>query len=162
MLSFWDYKRELVFPTELFIRKEEADIDCFFDQLYDAKKFRRWFKQQPFVDIRFDGEKFDVGNNAKFIFRCLPFTYQARCTKVVRNERIEAVIYGNVTGYIKVKFTETEDGWHMHHVLALRGNTMLTHMHYLAACSLPHIPFMILHFRKLKQMAIMDTKRKGG
>lgn len=158
MLDFLDYKKELVFPTQLWISKNDTSIECFFDQFYDTKKFRRWFAQKPVVDIVFEKDEFIVGSTAKFIFRCLPFSYRMRCKKVIPNQYMEAEFFGNVSGGVVMEFHETEDGWLMNHTLTIRGNTRLTHYYYLMACSLPHIPFMIMHFKKLKLMAIMDRK----
>lgn len=161
MFSFLDYRNELVFPTKLWISKKDTSIDCFFEQFYDSKKFRRWFAQKPVVDIIFEKDKFEVGSTAKFIFRCLPFSYSMRCKKVIPNQRIEAEFFGNVSGGVYMEFHEMKDGWLMEHTLTIRGNTRFTHMRYLIACSLPHIPFMVMHFKKLKLMAILDTKLEG-
>lgn len=158
MFDFLDYKKEMVFATKVCIEKDKVNIEDFFNQLYISNNFHRWFAKKPVVDIVFYDKFFDVGCEAKFCFRFLPFSYRMRCVKVIKHKCIESEFYGKVSGGVKVDFIEHEDVIIMDHVLTIRGNTRLVHWYYLLACSVPHIPYMKLRLNVLKNEAIKDTK----
>ncbi len=154
MFDFLNYKKELVFDTKLNIKKKDVDIEDFFNQFYITSNFHRWFAQKPVVNIIFDNKYLNVGTKAKFCFKCLPFSYSMKCVEVKKNKYIRSEFYGRVRGGVKVTFTENDDEIFMDHLLTLRGVTLPIHLYYLIACSLPHIPYMILHLKKLKNYEI--------
>lgn len=158
MFEFLNYKKELVFDTSLTIKKTDVDIEDFFNQFYVTDKFHRWFAQPPVVNIKFNKKHLDVGTRAKFIFRCLPFSYKMRCVEVKKNKYIRSEFYGRVSGGVRVKFIERDDEIYMDHLLTLCGNTFFIHIYYLIACSLPHKPYMYIHLQKLKKEAIKETR----
>lgn len=157
MFDFLNYKKELIFDTSLTIKKKDVEITDFFNQFYVTKKFHRWFAQEPFVNIKFNAKYLDVGTKAKFIFRCLPFSYNMRCVEMKKNEYIRSEFYGRVSGGVKVTFVERDDEIFMDHMLTLRGNTLLIHLYYLIGCSLPHVPYMRIRLNILKNEAIKET-----
>lgn len=154
--NLFDNRKAFILKTKIFIEEHKCTKDQLFAQIYNTRKFYRWFSWAPIVDIKFNCNHLKEGSIAKLTFLCPPFSYYIRCKKVIINESIEVEIGGSVCGYIKTDIIRTKKGYYLKHEISIRGKTLLIHIYYFFACAIPHYPYMKWRLEKMKEYLIVD------
>lgn len=149
------------FPTSLFIKKDEAELDDFVQQIYCTANFEKWFNFFPFVWVTFDREYFDVGCTGTFRFLFPPFSYKMTCIEAIHNECYKAVFSGMMKGGARASFIQKESGILLDHPLKVSGKNKLIHIYYWLFLRPPHLRFMNWRYSILKKNLIRQALNKG-
>lgn len=152
---------EELISSSLFIRSDEAELEDFFDQIYDTEKFCKWFNFFPVVWLSFNKKYLDIGCIGTIRFTLPPFYYKLKVIKVVPNESIEFVgIDGLLEGKALFTFTKKEDGYIFEEPHYLSGNNILIHKYYTLFLAPNHEPFMNWRYLVLKKNLINEALKK--
>lgn len=144
-------RKTVQISTQLLIRSEEASQSDFFDQLYQVRKFRRWFNVLPMVWFTADQEYFELGCKGRIYFGFPFFFYNITCTKLVPNQLVELSISGWLDGKITISFVEQEHGILMDHLLDVAGKNLFVHLYYKQLLSVNHRFFMHWRYTVLRK-----------
>lgn len=147
--------------SSVFISSDEVDFDDFVEQVYDTRKFEKWFNFFPIVWLRFDKERFDVGCTGIIRFSMPPFYYKLTVVEITPDKSFELIGSGGmVTGTAKMKFSKVDGGYLLEDPHYLSGNNMLLHKYYSILLAPGHVPFMNWRYRILKRNLAKETQRK--
>lgn len=154
---------EKFITSSMFVDSTKVYLEDFVDQIYDTKKFEKWFNFFPIVWLKFDKEHFDVGCTGTIRFTIPPFYYKLTVTKVKDKKCFELVSSGGmVRGIACIRFNEENGRFVLDHPLHLHGINMLVHTYYSVFLASGHVPFMNWRYKFLKKNLIKEVKRREG
>lgn len=156
-------KDEVTFKSSVYIPVQNKDISTVFKQVYDRKKFYKWFNFFPVLWINFSREQLKVGCIGTIYFTLPLFYYKLMVVKVIPDKSIMLEgVRGPMKGKAYFNFRFTKGGIILENSHTLTGRNRWLHLYFVYFLLPFHAPFMAWRYSVLKRNVRKEVRKGKG